>query len=260
MSRLSISIYVLLVAIAAAQIFAAAASRPWPRRTLPRGRQDFTQLCPCALGALAKMDRILRKHHAQSITQPISDVMQEIREVAQACTVRDECRCPEGFHKSADGFSCYMISDEDVTCADANSVCEDEWGGRLAVAKSQESLMTLAKFIHQMKPQGDRFYWIGLSYNATAGGSPLWTWADGSKAAYDVTKTLRKTPVGAKKSLINFVGDDQMPIERVAISKQLKGARWKQEVCGSNMYNSKQASHPFICEYTMFKVQILSEN
>lgn len=256
---------VLLVTIMAATSVLAIRGRPRPwansgaRRALPKRREDFTKLCPCALAALSQMDRILRKHHAQSVTQPISSVMKEIQNVAHACTTRDDCRCPEGYTKSDDGFSCYSISEEDVTCNDAKTICEEEFGGKLAVAKSREALLDLAKFIKKNKPDSEEFYWIGLSYNTTIGGTPIWKWSDGSKADYAVTKGLKNSPPSVKKSLINFSGGENLPIERVAISSKLEGARWRQETCGSNYLNEDQAHHPYICEYTMFKVQILSE-
>lgn len=231
--------------------------RNYARKTASIG--DFTELCPCALGALAKMDRIIRKHHVQSVTQPITDVMRDIEAVAHACTQQDECRCPDGYKKSADGFSCFLVSDEEVTCADANTICEEEFGGKLAVAKSEKALMSLANFLQTYRPNSNDFYWIGLSYNTTVGGSPIWKWADGSKADYDVTKGFTNTPPNVKKSLINFSGEDNVPIERVAISKEMEGARWKQEMCGMNYANNKQAQHPYICEYTMFKVQVMSQ-
>ena len=45
--------------------------------------RDVTELCPCAIFALSQMDRILRKHHADAMTKPISDVMEDIEAVAK---------------------------------------------------------------------------------------------------------------------------------------------------------------------------------
>merc|ERR1719322_812994 len=144
--------------------------------------------CPCALSALAQMDRILRKHHADSVTKPINTLMSSLEKVAKDCTVQEECRCPEGYMKTADGFSCLLIADEKVVCSDASKICEEEFDGRLAVAKDQESLDKLAKFIDTVRPENDEFHWIGLSYNTTIGDSPLWRWEDGFKVEYEVTE------------------------------------------------------------------------
>lgn len=38
------------------------------------------------------------------------------------CTVQEECRCPEGYMKTADGFSCLLIADEKVVCSDASKM------------------------------------------------------------------------------------------------------------------------------------------
>jgi len=227
--------------------------RPAARRR-PR---DFTKMCPCALNALRQMDRILRKHHASSVTKPISDVMKQIEKVAYDCTKQSDCKCPDGYQKTPDGFSCYLISEEKVPCADANTICQMEFEGQLAVAKSEKALMSLAQFISDNDKNDGDFYWIGLSYNTTIGNSPVWKWSDGSKAKYEVTKELDSKPASVKKSLLNFIGGD-VPIERVAISKDMEGARWRQEECGVKR-GGEVSMHHYVCEYTMFKVEILSE-
>ena len=49
-----------------------------------------------------------------------------------------------------------------------------------------------------------------------------------------------------KISLYSFIGGD-VPIERVAISKDMEGARWRQEECGVKR-GGEVSMHHYVCE------------
>lgn len=266
----------LTVALLAVLFFNVESSNPPNNRrgmldeeNIRHGKEDhhepnWMKLCKCVKPALRKMQAAV-VDYTEKVTKgnvkrssnykppALDEVIGKIKKIAYDCTKQPQCRCPKGYFKTNDGYHCLKISSSPVTCQEAVDACEKDVNARLAVAKDHEKLTDLADYIREIDPTDNSFYWIGLSYNRTDGGIPLWTWEDGTVASYSITKDL-KNPV--KKTLqLTILNPDETPraIERVAISKNYRGTHWRQETC---LKRDFQVKHKYICEFLMFKVQI----
>nr|XP_039249872.1 uncharacterized protein LOC120327607 [Styela clava] len=224
---------------------------------------NWMKLCRCAKPALRKMQAAITEYTKQvsmgnvkrsSNYRPpaLNDVIEKVTKIAYDCTKQPQCRCPEGYFKTNDGYHCLKISNNRVSCQEAVNECSKDVNARLAVAKDHERLTDLADYIREIDPTDESFYWIGLSYNRTDGGIPIWTWDDGTKASYAITRDL-KNMVKKSLHLSMSTGETTRALERVAISKNYRGTHWKQETCVDESFGVK---HKYICEFLMFKVHI----
>ncbi|CAK8697781.1 uncharacterized protein LOC143449788 isoform X2 [Clavelina lepadiformis] len=221
--------------------------------------RGWLSLCNCSKPALQRMQSVLAEYSSglsSSDPPSLDKAIERIKTIAHDCTKLPECRCPEGYFKTKDGYNCLKISAEEMDCNEAMNICSQDKNARLAVAKDKKHLTKLADYIREVDPNDEDFYWIGLSYNHINDGVPVWTWEDGSAASYDITRKLKNN---YKKNLLQIIDINDAPgqaIERVAISKDYQGARWKQETCSTSQRGSQIAKHKYICEFVMFKVEI----
>uniref|UniRef100_H2ZJR9 C-type lectin domain-containing protein n=1 Tax=Ciona savignyi TaxID=51511 RepID=H2ZJR9_CIOSA len=221
--------------------------------------KEWMSLCPCARAALHDMQQTLANYtnEVQSANPPnLNDVIANIKNIAYNCTKQPGCQCPEGYFKTRDGYNCLKISDQELDCDAATTACSSDMNARLAVAKDHRGLTKLADYIRDYDPTGDEFYWIGLSYNRTNGGIPVWKWEDGSSASYDITRNLRSNVRKNLLRIVDVTDNARQPLERVVISKDYTGNFWKQEMCGVARGRTRVARHKYICEFMMFKVEI----
>lgn len=235
-----------------------------PAKTEQDQEPDWMKLCKCVKPALRKMqatiagytEKVSRgniKRNSNYKAPALDEVIAKIKKIAHDCTKQPQCRCPKGYFKTNDGYHCLKISNEPVSCQEAVEACGKNANSRLAVAKDHVKLTDLADYIREIDPTDNSFYWIGLSYNHTDGGVPVWTWEDGSAASYSITKGLKNS---VKKTVqLTILNSEEPPkaIERVAISKNYKGTHWKQETC---LDRDLAVKHKYICEFLMFKLQI----
>lgn len=217
-------------------------------------------LCPCAEHALKDINLQLRKYSYIKKTQPklapsVEQLVDEIKDVAYNCTKRPECKCPEGYFKTTDGLECLRIGREPVDCMTAKNICSNDFNSRLALVKDPKRLTRLSDVLRQTGHHDD-FFWIGLSYNRTKFGVPMWQWEDGTfvnqnmKKSFDLTNDVKK----AGLRMMEIGGLNEGPLERVAINARYQGKHWQQESCQAG--DVKRAMHKYICEFLMFKVNI----
>ncbi|XP_078495522.1 CD94/NKR-P1-like protein [Ciona intestinalis] len=221
--------------------------------------RTWMALCPCARAALYDMQEALTNYteEVNSANPPnLNDVIGNIKRIAYNCTKQPTCQCPEGYFKTSDGYNCLKISDEELDCDAATTACSSDMNARLAVAKDHRGLTKLADYIRELDPSDEEFYWIGLSYNRTNGGLPVWTWEDGSAASYEITRNLRSNVRKNLLRIVDVTDGARQPLERVVISKDYTGNFWKQEMCGVARGRTQVARHKYICEFMMFKVEI----
>lgn len=223
-------------------------------------------LCPCADQALESMAMAMYRYRDFQSKNPeqqpnVSKLVGQIKEIAYECTRRPECRCPDGYFKTKDGTECLKFAEVDADCTDAEKACADDFNSRLAIAKDHTRLTKIADVMKDINPSGNDYYWIGLSYNRTAAGMPVWTWVDGTRASTEISSDLN---VDLKKSgitrIIDIVdgGKEEAPIERVAISSKYHGKVWRHESCRAHGLEGPP-KHKYICEFMMFKVKINAE-
>jgi hypothetical protein len=226
-------------------------------------------LCPCADSALENMAVAMYAYkNAQQVNpneqNEISKLVQTIKDIAYECTRRPECRCPEGYYKTRDGTECLKFSEVDEDCEGAERACADDFNSRLAIAKDHRQLTKIADIMSEQDPFGMNYYWIGLSYNRTQAGLPVWTWVDGTRASSaisgDLNMDVKKSGVGDTR-ILDIEQGVPFPVERVAISSNGKyhGKVWKHESCRASGYHGPP-KHRYICEFLMFKVKINAEN
>lgn len=228
--------------------------------------RKLRSLCPCADQALESMALEMYKYQDQQRTNPgetsVDNLVQNIKDIAYECTRRPECRCPEGYFKTHDGTECLKFSSEPADCTEAERACNDDFNSRLAIARDHARLTKIAS-IMQEHGSPDDYYWIGLSYNRTMSGVPVWTWVDGTTAANTIQNDLN---LDIKKSASNVLSTRMLdieqgvpyPVERVAISSKHHGKVWKHESCRASG-TTGPPKHKYICEFMMFKVKINAE-
>lgn len=219
-------------------------------------------LCPCADQALEAMALEMFSYQEKQISSPgaqtVDALVKNIKDIAYECTRRPECRCPEGYFKTKDGTECLKFSEAPADCTEAERACSDDFNSRLAIARDHERLTKIADI---MKDHGsdDEYYWIGLSYNRTMSGMPVWTWVDGQQAASaiqaDLNLDLKKS---ADTRMLDIEQGVPYPVERVAISSKHHGKVWKHESCKASGPVGPP-KHKYICEFMMFKVKINAE-
>ena len=166
------------------------------------------------------------------------------------CTKRPECRCPDGYFKTIDGMECLRIGRELVDCAEAEQICANDFNARLAVAKDSTRLVRLSDVLRQTG-NNDDYFWLGLAYNRTEYGMPMWKWSDHTYLTQDMKRHMELTEPFKKSAQLRMIelGGVTGPIERVAINSGYKGKTWQQESCLSDgRYGSQRALHKYICE------------
>lgn len=229
------------------------------------GLKKIRALCPCADSALEGMALAMYQYQDDQRNNPgktsVDDLVKQIKSIAHECTSRPECRCPEGYFKTADGSECLKFSDEPATCIEAEKACSADFNSRLAIAKDQERLDKIAGIMDEIGDQND-YYWIGLSYNKTNADGAEWRWSDGNKASGDIVKDLnnqlKKSGFQANTYTLDIDLGDGYPLERVAVSGNYHGKVWKHESCRARGQNGPP-KHRYICEFMMFKVRINAE-
>lgn len=221
-------------------------------------------LCPCADQALETMALEMYSYQDKQRTNPgevsVDSLVTSIKDIAYECTRRPECRCPEGYFKTTDGTECLKFSDEAADCTEAERACSDDFNSRLAIARDHARLTKIADIMQEHGSQDD-FYWIGLSYNRTVQGLPVWTWVDGTTAANSIQSDLNldiKKAGMADTRMLDIEQGVPYPVERVAISRKHHGKVWKHESCKASG-SAGPPKHKYICEFMMFKVKINAE-
>jgi hypothetical protein len=221
-------------------------------------------LCPCADQALESMALEMYSYQDKQRTNPgqvsVDQLVKTIKDIAYECTRRPECRCPEGYFKTRDGTECLKFSEVPADCTEAERACSDDFNSRLAIARDHARLTKIAD-IMQEHGGPDDYYWIGLSYNRTMQGVPVWTWVDGTTATNaiqsDLNMDLKKAGLGDTR-MLDIEQGVPYPVERVAISSKHHGKVWKHESCRASG-PSGPPKHKYICEFMMFKVKINAE-
>jgi len=220
-------------------------------------------LCPCSQTALSDIQYTLEKSSYMKAIRANNDedvalLVSEIKNIAYNCTKRPECRCPDGYFKTIDGMECLRIGRELVDCAEAEQICANDFNARLAVAKDSTRLVRLSDVLRQTG-NNDDYFWLGLAYNRTEYGMPMWKWSDHTYLTQDMKRHMELTEPFKKSAQLRMIelGGVTGPIERVAINSGYKGKTWQQESCLSEgPYGSQRALHKYICEFMMFKVNL----
>jgi len=222
-------------------------------------------LCPCADQALESMALEMHTYQDQQRKDPsktsVDQLVANIKEIAYECTRRPECRCPEGYFKTKDGTECLKFSTQPADCTEAERACSADFNSRLAIARDHARLTKIADIMQDHGDEDD-FYWIGLSYNRTSAGVPVWTWIDGTIAGTaiqsDLNMDVKKSGLTADTRMLDIERGVPFPVERVAISTKHHGKVWKHESCRASGV-SGPPKHKYICEFMMFKVKINAE-
>lgn len=226
--------------------------------------RQLRSLCPCADQALEQMAVEMYTYQDRQRTNPgetsVDSLVKSIKDIAYECTRRPECRCPDGYFKTKDGTECLKFADVPADCTEAERACSDDFNSRLAIARDHARLTKIADI---MKEHGDPedYYWIGLSYNRTMSGVPIWTWVDGATASSAIQSDLNLDLKKAALSDTRMLDIEQgvpYPVERVAISAKHHGKVWKHESCRASGADGPP-KHKYICEFMMFKVKINAE-
>lgn len=222
-------------------------------------------LCPCAEDALREIQKTLRdhkkKHNSQLKSPQVASLVDDIKEIAYECTRQAECRCPEGYFKTVDGLECLRISRDKVTCQEAERSCENDYNARLAIAKDPKRLSRLSDILRQTGHMNEP-HWIGLSYNRTDHGLPVWQWSDGSRLNSGMSGKMGLDQyIDVKKSasqlrMVQFSDNKDLKLERVAINGNYQGEYWKQQSCIPDNEGDEVPEYNYICEFFMFKVDI----
>lgn len=249
--------------------FAVTATTEMNGRNIPLEEESnlkrIRELCPCADQALEAMAFEMHTYQIKQRSNPgettVDQLVKNIKEIAYECTRRPECRCPEGYLKTKDGTECLKFSDEPADCGEADRACSADFNSRLAIARDHARLTKIADIMQEHSGPDD-YYWIGLSYNRTMAGMPVWTWVDGSRATSaiqsDLNMDLKKAGINSDTRMLDIEQGVPYPVERVAISSKHHGKVWKHESCRAQGQNGPP-KHKYICEFMMFKVKINAE-